>query len=38
MSGKVFASIVDRNRAIDIDDAIDFDVAEFLFKKKSGKK
>lgn len=38
MSGKVFASIVDRDRAIDIDDAIDFDVAEFLFKKKSGKK
>jgi N-acylneuraminate cytidylyltransferase len=37
MSGKVFASIVDRDRAIDIDDAIDFDVAEFLFKKKSGK-
>ena len=37
MSGKVFASLVDRNRAIDIDDALDFDVAEFLFKKKSGK-
>jgi N-acylneuraminate cytidylyltransferase len=37
MSGKVFASIVDRNRAIDIDDAFDFEIAEFLFKKKSGK-
>ncbi|ASY11442.1 N-acylneuraminate cytidylyltransferase [Candidatus Planktophila dulcis] len=38
MAGKVFASIVDRDRAIDIDDALDFEVAEFLFKKKSGKK
>jgi CMP-N-acetylneuraminic acid synthetase len=38
MSGKVFVSVVDRDRAIDIDDAVDFDVAEFLFKKKSGKK
>jgi CMP-N-acetylneuraminic acid synthetase len=37
LSGKIFASIVDRNRAIDIDDALDFDIAEFLFKKKSGK-
>ncbi len=38
MSGKVFASIVDRERAIDIDDALDFEIAEFLFKKKNGKK
>lgn len=37
LSGKVFANIVDRDRAIDIDDALDFDIAEFLFKKKSGK-
>ena len=36
MEGKVFASLVDRNRAIDIDDALDFEIAEYLFKKESG--
>jgi N-acylneuraminate cytidylyltransferase len=35
-SGKVYASIVDQERAIDIDNSFDFEVAEYLFKK-SGK-
>jgi CMP-N-acetylneuraminic acid synthetase len=34
MSGKVFASIVERRNAIDIDDSFDFEIAEYLFKKK----
>lgn len=33
LSGRVFTSLVDRERAIDIDDALDFEFAEFLFKK-----
>ncbi len=37
MAGKVFASLVDRERAIDIDDALDFEIAEYLFKKRRGK-
>lgn len=37
MGGKVCASIVDRERAIDIDDLLDFEIAEYLFKK-SGEK
>ena len=36
MEGNVFASLVDRNSAIDIDDALDFEIAEHLFKKKGG--
>jgi N-acylneuraminate cytidylyltransferase len=35
-SGKVYASIVDQERAIDIDNSFDFEFAEYLFKK-SGK-
>ena len=35
-SGKVYASIVDQERAIDIDNSFDFEIAEYLFKK-SGK-
>lgn len=38
LSGKVFASLVDRERAIDIDDALDFEIAEFLFKKNGSNK
>ena len=38
MAGKVFASLVDRERAIDIDDQLDFEIAEFLFKKKNGER
>jgi CMP-N-acetylneuraminic acid synthetase len=37
LSGKVYASIVDQERAIDIDNSFDFEIAEYLFKK-SGKK
>lgn len=33
MRGNVFATLVDRERAIDIDDELDFQVAEFLFRK-----
>lgn len=36
MSGNVFASVVDRDRAIDIDDQFDFEIAEYLFQKKNG--
>jgi CMP-N-acetylneuraminic acid synthetase len=38
MGGKVFASVVDRNRAIDIDDQLDFEIAEYLFQKKNGER
>jgi len=38
MAGKVFASLVDRERAIDIDDQLDFEIAEFIFKKKNGER
>lgn len=37
LSGKVYASIVDQERAIDIDNSLDFEIAEYLFKK-TGKK
>jgi CMP-N-acetylneuraminic acid synthetase len=37
LSGKVYATIVDQERAIDIDNSFDFEIAEYLFKK-SGKK
>lgn len=34
MSGTIHASVVDKERAFDIDDAIDFEIAEYFFKKK----
>ncbi len=37
LSGKVYATIVDQERAIDIDNSFDFEIAEYLFKK-GGKK
>ena len=36
LSGKIYASVVDQERAIDIDNSFDFEIAEYLFKK-SGK-
>jgi CMP-N-acetylneuraminic acid synthetase len=37
LSGKVYATVVDQERAIDIDNLLDFQFAEYLFKK-SGRK
>lgn len=34
MGGNVFANVVNRINAIDIDDQMDFEIAEFLFRKK----
>jgi len=36
LSGRVYASIVDQERAIDIDNLLDFQFAEYLFKKSGG--
>jgi N-acylneuraminate cytidylyltransferase len=38
LGGTVYASVVNREHSIDIDDAFDFEIAEFLFKKKNGEK
>ena len=38
LDGKVFANIVDRQHAVDIDDALDFEFAEGLYIKRRGGK
>lgn len=38
MEGKVFGSIVERERAIDIDNQLDFDLAQFLFSRNRATK